>query len=64
MNPRTLIVAAPTASTRAAKLVREEVDDLLCPNIESGFVFAVANAYETWHDVPDSEARALLKKFR
>ncbi len=64
MAPRSLIVAAPTASAKAASLVREEVDRLVCPNIESGFVFAVANAYENWYDVPDTEAKALLRKFR
>jgi len=64
MSPRTLIVAAPTASARAASLVKEEVDELVCPNIESGFVFAVANAYENWYDVPDTEAKELLKEFR
>lgn len=62
--PRSLIVAAPTASARAASLVREKADELVCPNIESGFVFAVANAYEKWYDVPDSEAKTLLKEFR
>lgn len=53
-----------TCSRSAAYLVREKVNTLVCPRVEAGFVFAVANAYEHWYDVPDSEVLEILKEFR
>jgi predicted phosphoribosyltransferase len=40
------------------------VGSLICPRIESGFIFAVANAYKNWYDVPDSEVIEILESFR
>ncbi|MHA1960717.1 MAG: phosphoribosyltransferase [Candidatus Thorarchaeota archaeon] len=63
-KPATITVAVPTSSASAAPRVKPLVDHLVCPRIESGFVFAVANAYEKWYDVPDSEVIELLRNFR
>jgi putative phosphoribosyl transferase len=63
-NPASIIVAAPTASSSAAHLVRDAVDVFICPRIDAGFIFAVANAYENWYDVPDSEVIAILERHR
>ena len=64
IGPASIVVAAPTCSRSAAHLVREKVNALICPRIEAGFVFAVANAYEHWYDVPDSDVLEILKEFR
>ncbi|UCE10340.1 MAG: phosphoribosyltransferase [Candidatus Thorarchaeota archaeon] len=62
-EPAGITVAVPTSSGSAAPRVEPLVDHLVCPRIESGFVFAVANAYENWYDVPDSEVIELLHSF-
>jgi putative phosphoribosyl transferase len=64
LSPKTITVAAPTSSGSAADLISKEVERFVCPRIESGFVFAVANAYRSWYDVPDTEIIAILNEYR
>ncbi len=63
-NPKSITVAAPTASASAAKRISAFVDRLVCPKVGSGFVFAVADAYENWYDVPDNEVIDSLRAYR
>lgn len=63
-SPNSIIVAAPTSSGSAADLIDGKITNLICPRIESGFVFAVANAYKNWYDVPDTEVIDILDDFR
>ncbi len=63
-TPNSIIVASPTASAGAAHLIRDKVETLICPRIDSGFIFAVANAYENWYDVPDAEVIEILQNHR
>lgn len=64
LTPRKILVAVPTASASAVSLIRDEVDDLICPHIGSGYVFAVADAYENWYDVSEIEVIELLQSIR
>jgi predicted phosphoribosyltransferase len=64
LSPRQIIVAVPTASSSAFSKVREAVDELISPHVGTGYVFAVANAYKNWYDVPDKEVIQLLQDFR
>jgi putative phosphoribosyl transferase len=64
LSPTSITVAAPTSSRSAADLISEEIRNLICPRIESGFIFAVANAYKKWYDVPDSEVIEILENYR
>ncbi|MFW9767544.1 MAG: phosphoribosyltransferase [Candidatus Thorarchaeota archaeon] len=64
LEPISIIVAVPTSSGIAVDLISEEVQNLICPRIESGFIFAVANAYRNWYDVPDSEVIEILEEYR
>lgn len=61
-NPSRLVAAVPTASKRAAEFILPDVDELYCPNIRSGFTFAVADAYEKWHDLSEDEVISILKE--
>jgi len=61
-NPRRVVVAVPTASTAAIKLVSREVDKILCPNIRSSPFFAVADAYREWRDLADDEVVEILRR--
>jgi predicted phosphoribosyltransferase len=63
-NPKSIMIAVPTASASAAKRVGGVVDRLVCPDVGSGFVFAVADAYENWYDVPDNEVIDSLRAYR
>jgi len=64
LSPNSITVAVPTASGSAAHLIGKEEVSLVCPRIESGFIFAVANAYKNWFDIPDSEVIQILERFR
>jgi putative phosphoribosyl transferase len=55
-----IIIAVPTASERTARELLPLVDELYCPNVRSGFSFAVADAYENWYDLTEEEVLALL----
>jgi predicted phosphoribosyltransferase len=39
----------------------EEVEAIYCPNLRSGFSFAVADAYEQWGDLGEKEVIKLLE---
>jgi predicted phosphoribosyltransferase len=64
LSPNSVTVAVPTSSGSAADMIEGEVDNLVCPRIESGFIFAVANAYRNWYDVSDNEVIEILEDFR
>ena len=56
-----IIVAVPTGHAAAVEEIARQVHTLYCPNIRSGPRFAVADAYENWTDVSESEAETILK---
>ena len=57
---REIVVAVPTASTSAIRLLQSEVDILVCLNIRSGPAFAVADSYINWYDLSDDEVIEIL----
>ncbi|MEW5759677.1 MAG: phosphoribosyltransferase family protein [Candidatus Thermoplasmatota archaeon] len=59
-NPKEIIVSVPTASGSAIKRVEKYVDKIICPDIRTGFIFAVADAYENWYDLKDEDVVKLL----
>jgi putative phosphoribosyl transferase len=61
-GPKKVVVAVPTASLGAVELLESEVDEIVCLNIRSGQSFAVAGAYEEWHDLSDEEVAKLLSE--
>jgi len=61
-KPEKIIAAVPTASMGAVKLLSSEVDEIVCLNIRTGPVFAVADAYKNWYDVTDEEVIQLLER--
>lgn len=61
-NPEKIVIAVPTGSSRAIALLSPEVDEIVCLNIRSGVVFAVADAYQEWYDLSDEEVIEILKK--
>ncbi|MCX6690217.1 MAG: phosphoribosyltransferase family protein [Methanoregula sp.] len=54
-KPARIMVAVPTASASSAEMVSQHVDQLVCLNIRSSRMFAVADAYEQWYDLDDRE---------
>ena len=63
-NPEKIVVAVPTASLHTIRLVAQEVDMIICPNIRTGSYFAVADAYRNWYDLSRDEVVDLLKKHK
>ena len=54
-KPSRIIAAVPTASLSAAQRIAACVDLVICLNIRSSRMFAVADAYEDWYDLDDNE---------
>lgn len=64
LGARKVLVAVPTASSSAANLLRREADELVCPDVRAGPVFAVADAYRDWRDLSEAEVASLLHESR
>ena len=61
MDANELIVAVPTAPISAISLIKSYADKVVCLNIRSGPVFAVAEAYKVWYDLKDEDVMDVLK---
>ena len=61
MNAKEKIVAVPTAPISAIDLIRSYADKVVCLNIRSESVFAVADAYKEWYDLEDGDVMDVLK---
>jgi predicted phosphoribosyltransferase len=57
-----IIVAIPTAHKESLDVIISKVDAVFCPNIRSGLRYAVADAYERWSDVNESEVLKNLEQ--
>jgi len=57
-----IIVAVPTAHKESLDAVVSKVDAIFCPNIRSGWRYAVADAYERWSDVDESEVMKIFER--
>ena len=63
-SPCQIVVAVPTGSLPAVDFMARKADLVICLNIRSGRSFAVAQAYERWHDITDQEVQELLIQAR
>jgi putative phosphoribosyl transferase len=61
MDVNEIIIAVPTAPISAISLIRSYADKVVCLNIRSGPVFAVAEAYKVWYDLKDEDVMDVLK---
>jgi predicted phosphoribosyltransferase len=61
-GPEQVVVAVPTGSEAAVRMLLQEVDALYCLNVRPGPAFAVADAYRHWHDLSEQEVLRLLEK--
>lgn len=59
-----IIVAVPTAHSRAVTDIAKLVVAVFCANIRTGVRFAVADAYQEWSDVSEAEVIDLLRRER
>jgi putative phosphoribosyl transferase len=58
--PRRIVLAAPVASAESAKALRDEVDDLVCPQVRSD-LYAIGAFYAEFTQVTDDEVLELLE---
>ncbi|HVP94365.1 MAG TPA: phosphoribosyltransferase family protein [Methanoregulaceae archaeon] len=64
LDPGQVIVAIPTGSVAAATLLSAETDIVVCLNLVKGPAFAVAAAYQNWHDLSDLEVNTHLFRIK
>ena len=57
-----VLVAVPTASGSAASRLERVSDGIWCPNVRTGWTFAVAAAYEEWSDVDEPAVVEILER--
>jgi len=60
-SPSQIVAAVPTASASTIELLAPDVDLIVCPNVRTGYSFAVADAYQNWYDLDREEVINLLK---
>jgi putative phosphoribosyl transferase len=58
---RERMVAVPTAPETAINLLRPHADGIICLNIRTGPIFAVADAYKVWYDLEDEDVLDILR---
>jgi len=61
MDAKEKIVAVPTAPISTIDLIRPYADKVVCLNIRSGPIFAVADAYKEWYDLKDEDVMDVLR---
>jgi putative phosphoribosyl transferase len=57
-----IIIAIPTAHLQSLELIAPEVDKIYCANVQNGWGFAVADAYQNWYDVSEGEVIEIISK--
>jgi putative phosphoribosyl transferase len=61
-QPAEIVIAVPTAPLRTVEQLASEVDRIVCPNIRTSRIFAVASAYRHWYDLSRQEVVELLHR--
>ncbi len=54
--------AVPTAHEASLREIALHVKAMYCANVRAGMRYAVADAYEHWHDVSEQEVETLLRQ--
>ncbi len=62
LGTKEVIIAVPTCHVESAMRLKRDVDLLVCLNARRGLVYAVADAYQEWHDLSDEEVLRILKR--
>jgi putative phosphoribosyl transferase len=62
--PARLVVAVPVSPLSTLRRIEPHVDELQCLIAQEADVFAVANFYEDFRDIPDEDVIALLERAR
>ena len=62
LGTKEIAVAVPTASAGSLQEIAQRVDAVYCANMRGGPHFAVADAYEHWTDVEETEAVAVFSR--
>ena len=62
-SPSRIVAAVPTASASTIELLAPDVDLIVCPNVRTGYSFAVADAYQNWYDLDREEVLNLLESY-
>jgi putative phosphoribosyl transferase len=57
-----IVVAVPTGHARSVESIALLADAVYCANVRSGHGFAVADAYESWYDVPEQEVEKIMQE--
>lgn len=56
-----IIISVPTAPLDTINKLLNKVDIIFCANVREYYPFAVADAYEKWHDLTDEEVLKIIK---
>jgi predicted phosphoribosyltransferase len=64
MRPAGVFAASPTGNLDSVLKIATETDLVFCVNIRSGWTFAVADAYQEWADIKESQAVRMFTEFQ
>lgn len=60
-NARKVVVAVPTATSRALEILAEKADDVYCLNLRSHGDYSISEAYREWREVNEKDASLALR---
>jgi len=55
-----VVVAVPTSSEQAKIRLSDLADEIFCPNLRTGYYYAVAESYQNWYDLDKHDVIRLL----
>lgn len=61
-KPQKIVLAVPVAAADSYKKLKKEVDEITCLDVREDF-YAVGQFYQTFNQVSDEEARAILNNY-
>jgi putative phosphoribosyl transferase len=61
-KPKQLLIGVPTAPLHTVNYIKNEIDNVYCPDIRETSWFAVADAYKYWYDVSENEVFDIISK--
>ena len=63
MGAAKVMVGIPTGNPKALSLISPYVAFIVCLNVRSAPLFAVADAYQSWKDLTEEEVEELIKRY-
>jgi putative phosphoribosyl transferase len=63
LKVKKVVVAVPTAPLVSYEKIAAATQEVICPDIQDVYSFAVADSYEHWYDISNEKAKIFLRNY-